>query len=54
MTKTSSNMLVKNYKLTWHILYLNQRMKYENEWSVQETCKTWKLNVWITKTYVNN
>jgi len=31
MTKTSSNMLVKNYKRTQNIVHVNQRMKYENK-----------------------
>ena len=39
MTKTSTHMLVKNYKRTQNIVHVNQRMKYENEYSVQETNK---------------
>ena len=30
-------MLVKNYKRTQNIVHVNQRMKYENVLSVQET-----------------
>ena len=36
-------MLVKNYKLTWHIVYVNQRMKYEKVLSVQETLQNMKV-----------
>jgi len=36
-------MLVKNYKLTSHIVHVNQRMKYENELSVQETLQNMKV-----------
>jgi len=37
--KTSTHMLVKNYKRTKNIVHVNQRMKYENVLSVQETNK---------------
>ena len=43
MTKTSSNMLVKIYKLTSHIVYVNQRMKYEIESSFQGTLQNMKV-----------
>ena len=45
MTKTSSNMLVKNYKCTQNIVHVNQRMKYENESSVQETLQNLKVKL---------
>ena len=39
ITKTSTHMLVKNYKRTQNIVHVNQRMKYENVLSVQETLR---------------
>jgi len=36
-------MLVKNYKRTQNIVHVNQRMKYENVLSVQETLQNMKV-----------
>ena len=36
-------MLVKNYKRTQHIVHVDQRMKYENELSVQETLQNMNI-----------
>jgi len=36
-------MLVKNYKRTQYVVHVNQRMKNENELSVQETLQNMKV-----------